>query len=149
MKKIALLLLAIVMAACSTVPASEFDQNLAKWQDSGISHYTFDLMIGCFCVFRDEMPLTIEVKDGEVVSITKANGSVVDASDPNYEFFQTYVTIDNLFAALEAEVSGGAAQVTVTYEPLYGYPTEAYIDRSQEIADDELSLQVSNFTALE
>ncbi len=149
MKKITLLLLALVLSACSLMPASEVDQNLAKWRDSNVTHYKFDLMIGCFCVFRNEMPLTIEVKDGEVVSITKSTGDVVDATDPNYEFFQTYATIDRLFTALETARSEGAEQVTVSYEPLYGFPAEAYIDRSQQIADDELSLQVSNFVALQ
>jgi len=149
MKKLIYLTLVLLLAACSAVPQSEMDQNLTKWQDAGITHYKYDLLIGCFCVFRDEMPLTIEVQDGEVVSITKATGSLVDETDPNYEFFQKYATLDRLFAALAEDTANGAAQVTVSYDSQYGFPVESYIDQSQEIADDELSLQVSNFQVLE
>ena len=69
MKKILLLVLSLLLVACST--ASEYDQNLNKWQDADVAHYQFDLFIGCFCPFRDMMPLTIEVQNGEVVSITQ------------------------------------------------------------------------------
>ncbi len=149
MKRIMYLTLVLLLAACSSVPQSEFEQNLAIWQDADISHYKYDLWIGCFCVFRDEIPLTIEVQDGEVVSITKATGGLVDETDPNHELFMKYATLDRLFASLEEDTASGAEQITVSYDPLYGFPVEAYIDHSQQIADDELSLQVSNFEVLE
>jgi hypothetical protein len=149
MKKLFVVFLVLVLAACSIVPASEFDQNLGKWQNADVSHYRFDLSLGCFCAFRSMMPLTIEVKNGEVVAISDASGIPLSLDDPNYEFFEQYLTIDRLFTALEADLGGEADEVTVTYEPLYGFPVDISIDRIKEAVDDELYIQVSNFEALQ
>lgn len=147
MKKIILLVLAIILAACTGV--SEYDQSLAKWQDADISHYRFQLFIGCFCPFAEDMPLTIEVLDGEVVSITSADGSPVETTDPSFETYNSYATIDRLFLELKANLSGEAEEVVVTYDPTYGFPVNISIDRIKAAVDDELSLQVSNFEVLQ
>lgn len=149
MKKLILLFLALVLAACSAVPASEFDQNLAKWQSMDVSHYKYTLSIICFCAFWDQMPLTIEVKDDEIVSITNVNGEVIDPSNMNYQYFEEYATIDRIFEALKADIEGEADEVTVSYEPLYGFPVEVSIDRIKEAIDDEVSLQIENFETLQ
>lgn len=147
MKKIILLVLAIILAACTGV--SEYDQSLAKWQDADISHYRFQLFIGCFCPFAEDMPLTIEVLDGEVVSITSADGSPVETTDPSFETYNSYATIDRLFLELKANLSGEAEEVVVTYDPTYGFPVNISIDWIKAAVDDELSLQVSNFEVLQ
>lgn len=147
MKKILLLTLAILMAACSVFSASEFDQNLSKWQDAGVSHYRYDLTIGCFCPFYQDMPLTIEVQNGEVVSIARTDGTLVDPSDPNYQYYEKYATIDRLFSELKSEMES-AEEVKTTYDPQYGFPAEVSIDAIKLAMDDELALQVSNFEVL-
>lgn len=125
---------------------TEIEQNKQKWQDEGISHYGFHLNIGCFCVFRQDMPLIIEVKDGKVISMEYQSGNEIDAS--NRELFKKYETIELIFAELEEGLNGAAAQVTITYDPTYGFPTEATIDVAKETADDELYLTISNFEKL-
>lgn len=149
MKKIIFIILAFILAACGSVPSNEFDQNVTKWNDANISHYRYQLFIGCFCPFYEDMPLTIEVKDGEVVSITSQDGTVVDASHPAYETYQSYATIDRLFSNLEVVLTGEADEVVVSYDPAYGFPTSIAIDYIKEAMDDELALQVSNFEVLE
>ena len=95
------------------------------------------------------MPLTIEVKGGEVVSITRADGTVVDSSNPSYETYQTYGTIDSLFSKLKTDIAGEADEVVMTYDATYGFPTSIAIDYIKEAVDDELSLQVLEFQILE
>lgn len=146
MKKIFIFAIALLLAACST--ATEYDQNLAKWQAANVSHYQYDLVIGCFCPFYQDMPLTIEVKDGEVVSITSADGTLLDASNPSYQYYLEYASLDLLFAELKSE-QAEAEEVIVTYDPQYGFPAEISIDRIKAAVDDELSLQVTNFEVLE
>ena len=148
MKKILLLILALMLAACGSAHA-EFDQNLKKWNDANINHYQYKLFISCFCPFFEDMPLTIEVKGGEVVSITRADGTVVDSSNPSYETYQTYGTIDSLFSKLKTDIAGEADEVVVTYDATYGFPTSIAIDYIKEAVDDELSLQVLEFQILE
>lgn len=146
MKKIILVVLALIVAACST--SSEYDQKLKQWTDAGVSHYRYDLVIGCFCPFSQDMPLTIEVKDGQVVSITNVEGVLLDASNPSYQYYLEYATIDLLFAELKSEMTE-AEELTVVYDPQYGFPSEVWIDRFKLAVDDEMSLQVTNFEVLE
>ena len=146
MKKILLLVLSILLAACST--ASEYDQNLKKWQDADVAHYQFDLFIGCFCPFRDMMPLTIEVLNGEVVSITQQDGTAVAENDPSYTYFVEVATVDRLFEILNSSLNGGADEVLVTYDATYGFPVTISIDQIKEAIDDEIAYQVENFEVL-
>jgi hypothetical protein len=106
------------------------------------------LNISCFCAFRDQMPLTVEVLDGQIVHMAAADGTLVLDTDPNYEFFAPHATIDLLFADIESAVNEGADSVTVTYDPTYGFPAEIGIDFSQEMADEEMYYSVSGFEAL-
>ena len=146
MKKILLLVLSLILAACST--ASEYDQNLKKWQDADVAHYQFDLFIGCFCPFRDMMPLTIEVLNGEVVSITQQDGTAVTENDPSYTYFVEVATVDRLFEELNSSLNGGADEVLVTYDATYGFPMTISIDQIKEAIDDEIAYQVANFEVL-
>jgi hypothetical protein len=148
MKKLILLTLIVILTACSTVVPSELNRNQQTWQDAGITHYSFSLHVGCFCAFRDQMPITIEVKNDEIVSMTYPDGTLIAKTDPSYEIFSRHATIPRLFSELEEGLSGGAEKVTVTYDPTRGFPSEIYFDYIQAAADDELSLSVSSFEAL-
>ena len=151
MKKLLLVLMTLVLAACTAVGSamgsqSEIEQNKEKWQDQGISHYRYSLHISCFCVFVENMPLVIEVQDGEVVSMEFQNGAEIDPS--LHELFDKYATIDRLFAEIEAGLNGAADKVTVEYDPTYGFPTKADLDFEEMAIDDELYLTISDFEAL-
>ncbi len=148
MKKLTLFVLIFVLAACTAGAPSEFDRNAAKWKDAGVSHYSFSLFIGCFCPFAQDMPLNIEVKDGEVVSLTRFDGTPIDPTDPAYETYISYATIDLIFLKLETALTE-AEGVIVAYESVYGYPANIAIDYIKEAVDDELSFQISNFVVLE
>jgi len=151
MKKFLLVLMTLVLAACTAVgnamgSQSEIEQNKENWQDANISHYRYNLHISCFCVFVENMPLVIEVQDGEVISMEFQNGNEIDPS--LLELFDKYATIDRLFAEIEADLNGAADKVTVEYDPIYGFPTKADIDFVEEAIDDELYLTISNFEEL-
>jgi hypothetical protein len=147
MKKLLFIILIFILAACS-IGGSELSRNQQKWQDANITHYRFELSIGCFCAFRDQMPLTVEVRDGQIVYMAAVDGTLVLDTDQNYEFYAPHATIDLLFAEIEAAVNDGADSVTVTYDATYGFPTEIAIDQSQEIADEEMYYSISGFEAL-
>ena len=151
MKKILIVLMTLVLAACTAVGSamgnqSEVEQNREKWQNANISHYRYNLFISCFCIFNEDMPLIIEVQDGEVVSMEFQSGKEIDAS--LHETFDKYATIDRYFTELEADINGAADVVTAKYDETYGFPTEVTIDFVQEATDDELYLTLSNFEAL-
>ena len=144
MKKPFLLLFLALFTACSAMPSSELGKNRQTWQDAQIDYYRYTLSLGCFCAFMEDMPLTIEVINGEMVSMTRSDGTAVDASSPNYDLYLPYSTLDRLFTAVEEEMDQADA-ITVTYEPLLGFPVEVAIDRIEAAVDDELYIQVSGF----
>jgi len=148
MKKLALLFLVVLLTACSGIVKSEIAKNQEKWALAGISHYRFDLNIGCFCAFRSQMPLSVEVMDGEIVSMIDPDGNIVDATDSNYEYYSRFATIDRLFSELESDSIKEADEVTVTYDSTYGFPTQISIDYIKEAVDDELGLTVSGLEVL-
>lgn len=149
MKKLLFLFLAVILAACTAIgQKSDLERNQQKWQDAKIAHYRFQLNVGCFCAFRDQMPVTVEVKDGQVVAMTNASGQVISETDPTAAFVMTYATIDNIFAILRTDEVKNADTVTVTYDPTYGFPVDVSIDYSQQMADEELYLNLSGFEAL-
>jgi len=143
-------LITLVLTACAAGVANgsqtETGRNREKWQDAKITHYRYSLHLSCFCVFVENMPLIIEVQDGEVVSMAFHNGKEIDPG--LLETFDKYATIDRLFAELEADIDGAADSVTATYDETYGFPTEVTIDFLQEATDDELHLSLSNFEPL-
>jgi len=150
MKKLILIVMALLLAACASVNAlgnqSEIEQNQAKWQDAAISHYRYDLSISCFCVFTQDMPLNIEVQDGKVVSMQYKSGKEIDPS--LLELFEKYATIDRTFAELKADLNGAADEVIAKYDPTHGFPTQVTIDVEKQATDDELYLTLSNFEKL-
>jgi hypothetical protein len=150
MKKIILLTLSLLLAACSfgAAAGSEFDQNKATWDNANISHYRYTLSVSCFCAFMDEMPVTIEVENDQVVSITSVKGTVIDSSNTLvYPAVEPYTTIDAMFEQLKT-AQAEAEEITVVYDPTYGYPSSIAIDYIKQAADDELYLTIENFEVL-
>jgi hypothetical protein len=147
MRKILFVLLAVFMTGCAALvgQASGEVSQQEKWQDANVPHYRYELGISCFCVFAQDMPLVIEVKDNQVVSMAYKSGKEIDPA--LLEQFQRYDTIDKLFAELE-KAQKEAEKVDVSYDKKYGFPIQITIDRAQQAADDELYLTVSNFEVL-
>ena len=146
MKKIILITLVFVLAACSFGTKSELTRNQEKWQSASVGHYRFELNVSCFCAFRSNMPLSIEVKDGQVVSMKYADGTQVNENDR--ASFDQYATLDTLFDYTSKRMKN-ADEVKVTYNATYGYPEEVSIDVIKNAVDDELYLSVSGFEALQ
>lgn len=149
MKKIFLLGIVLVLAACGGGgTSSEFDQNVTKWNDANINHYRMQLSVSCFCPFRDINPITVEVKDGQIVSMIGVNGAEILDTDPVYESLSQYATIDALFTWL-GDALANADKVEVSYDVVYGFPTTVAVDYITEAIDDEIWIEVSNFEVSE
>jgi len=148
MKQLTLIFLAVILAACSFTQGTDFSRNRDKWQQAGITSYRYSLRLACFCAFSEQMPLTIEVRDGEPVSMTNSDGTTVALTDPYYEHFFRYGTMDRIFADLETNLNGGADEVIVSYDATYGYPTQIDYDYIKDAIDDELYLTISDLEVL-
>jgi hypothetical protein len=143
-----LVLLVLAAAGCGNFQQGRaLSRNRALWVSQDISHYRFQLQVGCFCAFMDLMPLSVEVRDGQVVSLLDASGRPVPAG--RLEMLERYAGIDKLFELVDQAISGKADEVMVFYDTTYGFPSQVSIDYIKLAVDDELGLQVRNFEVLE
>ena len=116
------LILVVALDACSpSKPRSMLANNREKWQAKNVQHYRFNLSVGCFCPFHEQMPLSIEVLKGKVVAIKANNGEDVT---PFLEIYSRSDTIDKMFAII-ASAEGSADEIKIEYDPSYGFPTSA------------------------
>lgn len=154
-KRFTLIVTILILTACSVPPTATatpqpttnadlatLTQNRQKWDALKATHYQFKLAVGCFCAFRNQMPLSIEVKDGKVVSMLDSNGKSVEQFA---DTFDTYNTVEKLFDKLNDALNGGADKTTVEYNPESGYPQSIYIDYIEKAADDEINFTITDF----
>ena len=141
---LSLLVLALALSACGGT-SSEMQTNRDKWNAAKVTHYTFELIVSCFCPFADIMPITVEVQDGKIVSMTDVNGNAVEGEFAQY--IEEAASIERLFALAEKNASE-AEEIKVTYDAQYGFPTAINIDFIKMAVDDEISYYVNNFKPL-
>lgn len=143
--RIRLTVFVLLLALTGCAARNELQANQQKWASQNISHYRFELTIGCNCPWRNLMPLKIEVKDRQVISMTDKDGQPIPA---NYaDTFNKAASIENLFAIVDSAI-GSASKVTVEYDAGYGYPKNILIDRSSLATDDETGYYVKSFEVL-
>ena len=116
----------------------------ALWAAQGMDDYQYTLQVSCFCMVDVTRPVNVVVKDGQVDSITYVEDGT--AADPM--FFERYDSIDKIFAIISDAEAQGAARLDVTYDEASGVPQDIAIDMSEQMADEEIYLTVSNFEAL-
>jgi hypothetical protein len=140
---ISLLILALTLSACQA--NSDLATNREKWNAAGVNHYTFELLVSCFCPFSEIMPITVEVKDGQIVSMTDVNGQAVEGEFAQY--IEEAASMDRLFALAEKNAAE-ADEIQVTYDAQYGFPAAINVDFIKLAVDDEISYYVNNFKPL-
>jgi len=136
-------------AACSLDTArgarKELDQGREQWESQGLDDYRYTLRVGCFCPPEVTDAIVVEVRGGEVVSLEYAAGGPVG----HPEYHARHDTVPELFQLIEMAIQSGADEIRVSYSPAYGFPERTRLDSSTAIADDELSLMISDFQVLE
>jgi hypothetical protein len=120
-----------------------------KWASRRISHYRFDLTVGCpdLCLhLMYHMPVTIEVKDGKIISMIDANVVVGDAWLK--ENLQDIGTVERLFDRIQKDTVD-AEQVYSSYDEEYGFPSSIHICPRRGLCDYEMtSYKITNFEVL-
>ena len=122
-----------------------YKHNLSLWKSQAIRHYRFNLEVGCNCPWSRLMPLDIEVRDGEIVSMVASNDGDVT---PYLESFRFHGTIDSLFNTVDSSISMFTYRLEVKYDATYGFPTSIIIDPSRMITDDAIGYYITNFEVL-
>jgi hypothetical protein len=114
--------LPVLASSCSNPAAEEFKRNEQRWKSQNITDYGYKLRMECYCPLQYIGPNRIEVRRGVAESITYAG----DGKNINMSGVRLPDTMEKLFDIIR----GQADQMTVTYDPTYGYPTSIHtIDR--------------------
>lgn len=92
--------------------------NRSKWEGQNITHYRFKLDIICLCPFQDSIPMTIEVRGGQIVSVKDINGMDLDKHD--LKVFERAGTIERLFD-IAKEIISKAFSASVSYNAEMGF----------------------------
>ena len=122
---------------------AQLDKHRLQWTSNRVDTYSFVLAPICFCPQHLIDPVTIRVVNRVVASVTY----VESGKAPQHDGFGRYVTIDELFNTIQEAIDGKASQITVTYDPEVGYPTEASIDYDARIADEEYGFTASDYSS--
>jgi hypothetical protein len=141
-------LLALPVLGCGTTGPSDpldrererLEQARAQWRSLGIVDYRFTFQRSCFCAPSLREPALVNVLRGAIVSVEDMAGSPQDPA--------LYYTVEELFALIEEAIDQDAARLSVTYDSGLGYPTSAFIDRSEMIADEEIGFEASRLEQL-
>lgn len=114
------------------------------WKKQKISNYRYTLSRSCFCLREATQPVVIEVRNGKVRSIVAAN----TGKSVNREYFTQYDSMAKIFDTVKDAIAKNAHQVSATYHPTLGYPTQISIDYDQLMADEELYLTIENLEVI-
>lgn len=100
--------------------------------------YDYVVQLRCFC---DE-----DVTKATPVQVRNGFGGFPDpASEPTRMGLAKYSTVDSIFAELRALLISSPARLEVVFDPTYGYPMSISYDRRADVADDELTLAITDF----
>ena len=122
---------------------AELDKHRALWTSSRAGDYSFVLAPMCFCPQDLLDPVRITVVNGVVASVTY----VESGKTPEHDGFGRYVTIDDLFDTIQEAIDRKASQITVTYDPETGYPTDTRLDYVARMTDEEYMFTVSGYSS--
>ena len=142
----------ISQTATSEAFVNDLKNNRAKWENKKIAHYRMVLNLPYSSGQYTRLPLTIEVKDGYPVLINDVNGKTVQSTDEDFagEFFSgsEEFTIEGLFSIAEKTFLDNPPEITVTYDPEYGYPATIYVNPYKEPCCQEYSYDILSFEIL-
>jgi hypothetical protein len=128
-------------------------ENRSKWESQNITHYLMTISLPADIGNYDAMPVTIEVKDGKMISIFDVNGLKI-SSDVNY-FSTTFMydpdefTIPGLFSIIEKTYKNNPPEIDVTYDPKLGYPSNITVDPYVEPCCQKYSYEVLELKILQ
>jgi hypothetical protein len=124
---------------------AELNANIEKWRQAGLSNYTFEFRVNCFCPTSITAPVRINVRDTNTIESV----SYVETGDPVTEYLDLYLTVGGMFNTIQEAIDMRVANLTASYDPELGYPTNVFVDRDFMMADEERGFAASNLESIE
>ena len=113
---------------------------LALWKKKGISNYEMTMKISCYCIQGRVGPHHIIVENDKIKTV---NNLPYDSTKTG-----PILTINELFDFIIISLAKNPYQHFLDYNAIFHYPKYIYFDFSQQIADDEVGYEITDFKAL-
>ncbi len=130
----------------------EFEQNRALWESQHITHYRMSVNLPYETTYYGQlpMPLIIEVKDGNVVSVIDAQGDKISNMDDGRSayYYENYFTVPGLFSYVHKYYLEKPPSINVSYDPTLGFPDSIYINPYTEPCCDDFGIEIRDFQVL-
>lgn len=130
----------------------EVIQNQDKWDNRQITHYKMliDLPYDTTYFRQLPMPLTIEVKDGSIVSMVDGQGKMipVNTSGDAAQNHQNFFTISGLFLYARQSIMRNPPSIEISYDDFFGFPSRIYIDPYTEPCCQDFEIKIEDFQVL-
>ena len=117
-------------------PASQ----LALWKKKGISNYEMTMKISCYCIQGRVGPHHIVVENDKIKTV---NNLPYDSTKTG-----PILTINELFDFIIISLAKNPYQHSLDYNAIFHYPKYIYFDFSQQIAEEEVGYEITDFKAM-
>ena len=135
----------VTLAACAYVDDRELSEAREQWSHEALHSYDLTWQQACICEPAWNRPIRISVTAGQITS-----AMYVDDGEAVAEPVRSHLaTVDGVFHKIEDALEGDASQVDVEYDATLGYPASVFVDYNRRTADEELRLQLLDFTTIE
>ncbi|MBE0645647.1 MAG: hypothetical protein IH600_16325 [Bacteroidetes bacterium] len=122
---------------------TELRQAREHWEQMGFDSYEITQRRNCFCLLGGR-PVRLLVFRDSLVSGVNLEDSTALTSDE----LQWYLTVDQLFDYIADIDPAQVAHYEARYDGTYGFPAYFYVDRSEQIADEEIGFECSDLHPL-
>jgi hypothetical protein len=116
----------------------ELESHREQWRATDIQHYRMEFRASCFCGQEFTELVTVEVLQDNIRSVTVARTGLPVENMP----IGAWLTVEELFAAVEEAILDDADELQVTYDVELGYPEFVFIDWEEMMIDEEVGYQV-------
>ena len=144
-------------------PPCGFDKDLhmtmrKTWDMNQFNHYKFDFRWSCYCTDEMTQEVTLFVKYGKIYKIVKKQNSEeislaqnegIEESPDKKPVPMKYLSMKGLYDWVGRELKKYPFAVSAEYHDDMGYMSGLFIDKVQDIADEEIGFNVTNFELLE
>lgn len=144
-------------------PPCGFDEKMHKematlWKKQQHTHYKFDFNWSCYCTEETTQIVTLYVKFGKIYKIVKKSDSSeislaqnegIKVSEDKPPVAKKYFSMTILYEWFYRELKTFPFSVKIDYDKETGFIKSLFIDKVQDIADEEIGFNATNFVELE
>lgn len=125
----------------------ELKEGKNKWEKAGLTNYEYRYQALCFCAFTDDMIVVVRNDTvAQVLDIETREPYLVQQGDEEQPIIELFPSLFNTISVfydrwiVEVPIAHAAK---FEWDKSTGMPISMYIDRAEDIADDEITYNFS------